>query len=264
VNDYHSKVQEFRSLLKNQLEIRIEGERIGHDEDLCLCTMMDPRFKNFDFKRGSGEMRDKAKKYLIDTYIANWAPKPEPKPVAPASRPANAPKPAQKLSRCFLDDTDDEDDVEEGNAYILTLFLTLFNIVNMLTYIILNLFLACNLKSIMYCVVGDDDDDDDFIDNEDSSSTSPVEVDSKEVDLYIAMPQVDHNSLRDDEVLDWWRLHKSMFPNLGKMARQFLALPASSAGVERLFSRSGETHGDKRKRMKEETLQSLMFVCKNG
>ena len=78
------------------------------------------------------------------------------------------------------------------------------------------------------------------------------------------MPQVDFNSLRDDEVLDWWKIHKSMFPNLGKMARQFLALPASSAGVERLFSRSGETHGDKRKRMKEETLQSQMFVCKNG
>ena len=39
---------------------------------------------------------------------------------------------------------------------------------------------------------------------------------------------------------------------------------ASSAGVERLFSRSGETHGVKRKRMKEETLQILMYVCKNG
>ncbi len=45
-----------------------------------------------------------------------------------------------------------------------------------------------------------------------------------------------------------------MFPKLSKMARKFLALPASSARVERIFSRSGETHGDKRKRMKEETL----------
>jgi hypothetical protein len=80
----------------------------------------------------------------------------------------------------------------------------------------------------------------------------------------MSMPQVDFNSLRDNEVIDWWRTHKSMFPNLGKMARQFLALPASSAGVERLFSRSGETHGDKRKRLKEETLQSLMYVSKNG
>jgi hypothetical protein len=37
-----------------------------------------------------------------------------------------------------------------------------------------------------------------------------------------------------------------------------------SAGVERLFSRDEGTHGDKRKRMKEETPQSLMYVNKNG
>jgi hypothetical protein len=113
--EYHNKVQEFRSLLKDQLEIRIEGERIGHEEDLCLCTMLDPRFKNFDFKRGSREMRDKAKKYLMDTYIVDWAPKPERvPPLGPTSRASTAPRPP-KLNRGFLDDTDDEDDVEEGN-----------------------------------------------------------------------------------------------------------------------------------------------------
>jgi hypothetical protein len=55
-----------------------------------------------------------------------------------------------------------------------------------------------------------------------------------------------------------------MFPNLRRMARQFLALPASSAGVERLFNTSGEMHGDKRKRLKEERLQSLLFVKTNS
>ena len=119
--------------------------------------------------------------------------------------------------------------------------------------------------SIYSCVVADDDDVTlSSIENEESSTTIPVEVDSKEVELYLSMSQVDFNSLRDDEVLDWWKIHKSMFPNLGRMARQFLALPASSAGVERLFSRSGETHGDKRKSMKETTMQCLMYICKNG
>ncbi len=105
---------------------------------------------------------------------------------------------------------------------------------------------------------------DDLSSSNEDTSTSSLEPDGKEAELYMSMPQVDFNSLRDDEVLDWWRTHKSMFPNLGKMARQFLALPTSSAGVERLFSRSGETHGDKRKRLKEETLQSLMYVSQNG
>ncbi len=72
----------------------------------------------------------------------------------------------------------------------------------------LTLFLAYIFfsKSINYCVAGDDDDV--SIDNEGSSTTLPVEVDSKEVELYISMPQVDFNLLRDDEVLDWWRIHK--------------------------------------------------------
>ncbi len=58
-----------------------------------------------------------SKKYLIDTYIVDWAPKPEPKPVGPTSRPAIAPKQSLKLNRGFLDDTDDEDDAGEGNVY---------------------------------------------------------------------------------------------------------------------------------------------------
>jgi len=93
-------------------------------------------------------------------------------------------------------------------------------------------------------------DDDVSISNEESSTSITVEVDSKEVKIYISIPQVDFNSLRDDAVLNWRRTQKSIFPNLGKMARQFLILPTSSAGVERLISISGETHGDKRKRMK--------------
>jgi hypothetical protein len=110
-------------------------------------------------------------------------------------------------------------------------------------------------------VVGDDDDV--SIENEEYSTTIPVEVDSKEVKFYLSMPHVDFNSLRDDEVLDLWKIHKKKFPNLGKMARQFLSLPASSTGVERLLSRSGDTHGDKRKSMKETTMQSLVYI-KNG
>ena len=106
---------------------------------------------------------------------------------------------------------------------------------------------------------------DDFaLSNIDTSNSTSAEVNAKEAELYISMPQVDFNSLRDEEVLDWWKTHQSMLPYLSRMARHFLALPASSARVERLFSRCGETHGDKRKRLKEETLQSLMYVNKNA
>jgi hypothetical protein len=80
----------------------------------------------------------------------------------------------------------------------------------------------------------------------------------------MSLPQVDFNTLGDQGVLEWWKSHQSMYPNLSRMARQFLALPAASTGVERLFSASGEMHGDKQKWLEEETLQSLLYVKKNA
>ena len=60
--------------LQLQFETRLEGERIGHKEDLCVCTMLDPRFKFFDFKRVDPKLRDQARTWLINNYVENWAP----------------------------------------------------------------------------------------------------------------------------------------------------------------------------------------------
>ncbi len=48
------------------------------------------------------------------------------------------------------------------------------------------------------------------------------------------------------------------------MVRQFLCLPATSSGVERLFTTSRVMHGDLRKSTKEETMELLLGVNKNG
>jgi hypothetical protein len=39
--------------------------------------------------------------------------------------------------------------------------------------------------------------------------------------------------------LSWWSFNSMVYPHLAKLAREYLALPASSATVERLFSRAG-------------------------
>ena len=62
--------------------------------------------------------------------------------------------------------------------------------------------------------------------------------------------------------LEWWAKNSKLFPNLARMARQFLGVPASSATVERLFSVVG-TFADKRKSAHAETLAELAFTKLN-
>ena len=47
------------------------------------------------------------------------------------------------------------------------------------------------------------------------------------------------------------------------MARGFFALPASSAGVERLFSAAGKKHGDAQKSTSEGSLEVSLMVFQN-
>ena len=63
--------------------------------------------------------------------------------------------------------------------------------------------------------------------------------------------------------LEWWAKNSKLFPNLARMARQFLGVPASSATVERLFSVFGMAFADKRKSAHAETLAELAFTKLN-
>ena len=40
--------------------------------------------------------------------------------------------------------------------------------------------------------------------------------------------------------LEWWRLNECKFPMLAATAKKYLCIPATSAPVERLFSKSGQ------------------------
>ncbi len=65
------------------------------------------------------------------------------------------------------------------------------------------------------------------------------------------------------DLLDWWRTRSAMWPNLSRMATQLLALPATSGGVEIIFS-AGAMNGDLRKRLKEETFSLQLFLKKKA
>ncbi|KAK3246175.1 hypothetical protein CYMTET_44281 [Cymbomonas tetramitiformis] len=102
---------------------------------------------------------------------------------------------------------------------------------------------------------------------EDSDSDDEVEGDDELTECELADEMRDYLELPDAksdvDVRRWWRDHRGQFPTLAKMARQFLAVPASTAGVERAFSMVTGMHSDLRKRLEEGTLQHTLMAAMN-
>ena len=70
-------------------------------------------------------------------------------------------------------------------------------------------------------------------------------------------------ALTDDATTDplqWWKKWGSKFPNLAQLARRYLAMPATSAPVERLFSVAGLVATAKRNRLAPSTVSLLVFL----
>ena len=73
--------------------------------------------------------------------------------------------------------------------------------------------------------------------------------------------------LQDDDVpynpLLWWKAHQARFPMLSVLARKYLAIPATSAPSERLFSSAGLTIAKERARLTPEHAANLIFLHDN-
>ena len=76
--------------------------------------------------------------------------------------------------------------------------------------------------------------------------------------------------LREDKIhfdknpFEWWEGKKGKYPILAKMARIYLAAPATSTPSERLFSDAGNLLSAKRTRMNSELFKRIMFLKRNG
>jgi hypothetical protein len=76
--------------------------------------------------------------------------------------------------------------------------------------------------------------------------------------------------LREDKIpfeqcpFNWWLNKKNKYPVLAKMARIFLAIPATSTSSERLFSDAGNLLTSKRTRLDSELFKRMMFLKRNA
>jgi hypothetical protein len=71
---------------------------------------------------------------------------------------------------------------------------------------------------------------------------------------------VDGLLLVDSNPLVWWKKYDVTFPYLAQVARRYLAMPATSAPVERLFSVAGQVVTATRNRLHPETVTLLVFL----
>lgn len=68
---------------------------------------------------------------------------------------------------------------------------------------------------------------------------------------------------REENPLDWWKKHATLFPNLQEEAKRFLCSPASSVPSERLFSKAGELVSHRRSCLKDTHVDMILFLNKN-
>ena len=92
-----------------------------------------------------------------------------------------------------------------------------------------------------------------------SAQVSPEEAINVELSLYLQEVRLDAKS----DPLEWWKLHEITFPMLSKVAKKFLAVPATSAASERLFSRSGKIVTPTRASLKPDKVEMLVFLSTN-
>ena len=76
-----------------------------------------------------------------------------------------------------------------------------------------------------------------------------------EYKAYDLVPQIRF----DEDPLKWWKENEQFFPRIASMAREYLAVPASSASVERFFSSVGLVKADNRP-LKDETTIDIMWA----
>ena len=70
-----------------------------------------------------------------------------------------------------------------------------------------------------------------------TSSVIPTnELNPSEVNSYLSEPILNE----DANPLDYWKVNETTSPNLLKLAKHYLAIPASLGPVERLFSIAGK------------------------
>ena len=88
------------------------------------------------------------------------------------------------------------------------------------------------------------------------SDVFPIEKEVKKIESL-------SEASKDDDILKWWKFYSEGLPILSSVARAILAIPASSAKSERMFSTSGNTVTTKRTNLDPDKVEYLVTIACN-
>jgi hypothetical protein len=92
-----------------------------------------------------------------------------------------------------------------------------------------------------------------------SSRVHSTNMKKDELTMYNELPEFH----KETDPLSWWKDRVFDFPNLSKVAREYLAINATSVPSERLFSDAGNQVTAKRSSLDTSTVSKILFLKKN-
>jgi hypothetical protein len=63
--------------------------------------------------------------------------------------------------------------------------------------------------------------------------------------------------------LDWWKMYAGTYPVLACLAKRYLAIPATSAPSERIFSRAGRIISMRRASLSADITERMLYIKEN-
>ena len=92
-----------------------------------------------------------------------------------------------------------------------------------------------------------------------ATTPSPSEQVAQEMDRYLHHPIIDVKSFH----LEWWKAQEKQFPLLGRLARRYLCICATSVPSERVFGAGGNIVTTSRSSLKPARVDQLVFLATN-
>jgi hypothetical protein len=101
-----------------------------------------------------------------------------------------------------------------------------------------------------------DNDDDELLDAE-LYQTGPLDLDTEtELTRYLKLPAMP----RETNIYQYWKAKQYDFPIIGRIARDFLAIPATSAPSECVFSIGSDVVTKKRNKLTGDSVRMIMCL----